>query len=137
MRVSSFSTFKIPVADLDRAVRFYREVFDLPSTFSAHEKSHLSFQGEPLIFEPIQTEMNPTTLTITVQDTPQAIENHLINYDVPQIAPMTTDKGTSIFTLQTLKATTSTYAPKNKKVTHKLIVYVLPFYFNWPATVRV
>lgn len=97
MRVSSFSTFKIPVSDLDRAVRFYREVFDLPSTFSAHEKSHLSFQCEPLVFEPIQTEMNPITLTITVQDTPQAIENHLINYDVPQIAPMTTDKGTSIF----------------------------------------
>ncbi|RRG17377.1 lactoylglutathione lyase [Weissella viridescens] len=97
MRVSSFSTFNIPVENLDRAVRFYREVFDLPSTFSAHEQSHLSFQGNPLVFEPAQGPIQPITLTIAVQDTPQAIENHLINYDVPQIALMTTDNGASVF----------------------------------------
>ncbi|WP_419155354.1 VOC family protein [Weissella minor] len=96
MRVSSFSTYNIPVANYNRAVRFYREVFDLPSNFGAHEETHLSFQGQPLAF----IDGDPITLNIQVQDTPQAIENHLINYEVEQNAPVSKNGANTVFHIE-------------------------------------
>ncbi|MBM7617816.1 putative enzyme related to lactoylglutathione lyase [Weissella uvarum] len=98
MRVSAFSNDEIPVLNQERAVRFYREVFDLPATFTAHEQSHLSFLGK-LIHFPLKdaTTFNPIALKVKVNDTPEDITNHLINYEVPQTQPVEQRDGQTIF----------------------------------------
>ncbi|MFR6559824.1 MAG: hypothetical protein ACLUQY_07235 [Weissella confusa] len=41
MRVRKFTPLRIPSKNVARAVRFYREVFDLPTEFGENESRHL------------------------------------------------------------------------------------------------
>lgn len=88
MRVRKFSPMQIPAQNIARAVRFYREVFDLPTQFGQQEERHLFFHEEPIHFID-QPPFEPITVQVVVRDHQTAVENHLINYAVPQAAPMT------------------------------------------------
>ncbi len=87
MRVRKFSPMQIPAQDVARAVRFYREVFDLPTQFGEQEERHLFFHEEPIHFNQTAP-FEPITVQVVVRDHQEAVENHLINYAVPQVAPM-------------------------------------------------
>lgn len=84
MRVSQLSPLSIPAQDIPRAVRFYREVFDLPSVFGKHESAHLSLHGEGITFIENAASIN---VQVIVKDTPTDIQNHFINYFVPETRP--------------------------------------------------
>ncbi|GAK30612.1 lactoylglutathione lyase [Weissella oryzae SG25] len=87
MRVRKFSPKYIPSKNLGRAVRFYREVFDLPTEFGEHEDRHLFFNQEAIVFDEVEAE--PITVTVVVRDHESTVEKHLINYYVQQSAPVT------------------------------------------------
>ncbi|TYC50156.1 lactoylglutathione lyase [Weissella muntiaci] len=86
MRVRKFSPNYIPSKNVARAVRFYREVFDLPTEFGEHEDRHLFFDQEAIVFDEVDAE--PITVTVVVRDHQATVENHLINYYVEQVAPI-------------------------------------------------
>ena len=69
MRVRKFTPLRIPSKNVARAVRFYREVFDLPTEFGENESRHLYFDQQSIVFE--------------------EVENHFINYYVTQAKPAT------------------------------------------------
>jgi predicted enzyme related to lactoylglutathione lyase len=85
MRVRKFTPTLIPAKNVPRAVRFYREVFDLPTEFGEHEDRHLFFDGTPIVFE--ESTNQPITVTVTVRDHKETVENHFINYYVTQSKP--------------------------------------------------
>lgn len=89
MRVRKFSPLTIPVQNVERATRFYREVFDLPTTFGANESRQLSFHDEDIFFDASDEET--TTVEVVVRDHQETVENHLLNYYVKQAEPMTVD----------------------------------------------
>lgn len=89
MRVRKFFPLNIPVQNVERATRFYREVFDLPTTFGANESRQLSFHDEDIFFDIDKTDA--ITVEVVVRDHQETVENHLLNYYVKQAAPMTID----------------------------------------------
>lgn len=89
MRVRKFSPLNIPVQNVERATRFYREVFDLPTTFGANESRQLSFHKEDIFFD-AENDDN-ITVEVVVRDHQETVENHLLNYYVKQAEPMTID----------------------------------------------
>lgn len=89
MRVRKFSPLSIPVKNIERATRFYREVFDLPTTFGANESRQLSFHDEDIFFD-LSAE-DALTVEVVVRDHQETVTNHLLNYYVKQSSPMTED----------------------------------------------
>lgn len=89
MRVRKFAPLNIPVQNIERATRFYREVFDLPTTFGANESRQLSFHDEDIFFDAENAEH--ITVEVVVRDHQETVENHLLNYYVKQAEPMTVD----------------------------------------------
>jgi catechol 2,3-dioxygenase-like lactoylglutathione lyase family enzyme len=85
MRVRKFNPSTIPARNVPRAVRFYREVFDLPTEFGEHEDRHLFFNEAPIVFE--EADIEPITVTVVVRDHRETVENHFINYYVTQAKP--------------------------------------------------
>jgi len=90
MRVRKFKPLTIPVKDVERATRFYREVFDLPTTFGANESRQLSFHEEDIVFDTDSAES--ITVQVVVRNHQEDVENHFLNYYVKQSAPMTVDE---------------------------------------------
>ena len=54
MRVRKFSPLQIPAKIVPNTVRFYREVFDLPTEFGINESRHLFFDQRLLYLTKIQ-----------------------------------------------------------------------------------
>lgn len=89
MRVRKFNPKYVPCKNVMRAVRFYREVFDLPTEFGENEDRHLFFDGEPIVFN--EEDTDPITVAVVVRDHQDTVEKHLINYYVNQAKPRTFD----------------------------------------------
>ena len=85
MRVRKFNPMRIPAKNVARAVRFYREVFDLPTEFGENESRHLYFNEQSIVFE--ESDEEPITVTVTVRDHKETVQNHLINYYVTEAKP--------------------------------------------------
>ena len=83
MRVRKFTPLHIPTTNVARAVRFYREVFDLPTEFGENESRHLYFDQQSIVFAE-EPDAAPITVQVTVRDHKETVENHLINYFVTQ-----------------------------------------------------
>ncbi|ALI32931.1 lactoylglutathione lyase [Weissella cibaria] len=88
MRVRKFAPLRIPTTNVARAVRFYREVFDLPTEFGENESRHLYFDQQSIVFEE-DPEADPIVVQVTVRDHKETVENHFINYYVTQAKPAT------------------------------------------------
>ncbi|MDR3190464.1 MAG: lactoylglutathione lyase [Lactobacillaceae bacterium] len=94
MRVSQIKPSTIGAQNIVRAVRFYREVFDLPAEFGANEAAHLSLHGDQIHFTLSET---PTTVEVLVNDKPIDVENHFKNYYVEQTQPSEIIDGHTVF----------------------------------------
>lgn len=88
MRVRKFSPLRIPANNVPNTVRFYREVFDLPTEFGINEARHLYFDKQSIVFYE-EPNAEPITVQVIVRDHKETVINHLINYEVTQAKPAT------------------------------------------------
>ena len=63
MRVRKFTPLRIPSKNVARAVRFYREVFDLPTEFGENESRYLYFDQQSIVFEE-EPDADPITVQV-------------------------------------------------------------------------
>ena len=88
MRVRKFSPLQIPAKIVPNTVRFYREVFDLPTEFGITDSRHLFFDQKAIVFNE-EPDADPITVQVVVRDHREAVENHFINYEVKESKPAT------------------------------------------------
>ena len=88
MRVRKFSPLRIPAKIVPNTVRFYREVFDLPTEFGINESRHLFFDQKAIVFNE-DPDADPITVQVVVRDHRESVENHFINYEVKESKPAT------------------------------------------------
>lgn len=83
MNIRELDYISVPVTDLEQALRFYHEVFDLKIIDLPNGNKGAWLNKQYLDFvETKQADHRPVKFGLIAKDKMSAVESHLINYDV-------------------------------------------------------
>ena len=91
MNIREIEALKIPVTNLNAALRFYHEVFDLPIIDLPDGQKAARLAKQLIIFE-AKEDHSPVEFSVVAKNSVDALTSHLANYGVDIVSPIHTTK---------------------------------------------